>query len=171
MARCDSYAFGNCTRGACEQADFIPEGLGDGGDWAADYAAQGGVVTMIPTAGSVVSYCRGDGYSEFGHCAYVLEVYPDGTFLVKERNYVAFNVDDERRSSGVDVCGFLLAPGMTPGQTHIPGRGAPGPASLAAFPAELVNAWETARWWTDAGHNLEWTRVSGTWQAIDGIPL
>ena len=171
MARCDSYAFGNCTRGACEFAGFIPEGLGDGGDWAADYLAQGGQVTMIPTAGAVVSYCRGDGYSQYGHCAYVEEVYDDGTFLVKERNYLAFNTDDERRSTTGDVCGFLLAPGAVPGTRKRPGQGAPaGPGSLT-LPAEVVNAWEAVRWWSSQGHDYEWGRQTGTDRARWSIPF
>lgn len=128
MVRCSSYADGNCTDGACLLAPWIPEDLGDGGDWAANAPSHGLQVTMIPTAGSVVCYCRGDGYSPYGHCAYVERVNPDGTILVKEMNYVAFNQYDERVSTLSDVCGFILAPGMAPGQGGTGGQGAAGNA-------------------------------------------
>lgn len=84
---------------------------------------------MTPTPGSVVSYCRGDGYSSFGHCGLVEQVAPDGTFLVSEMNYVAFDVVDERWSNLGDVCGFLLAPGQAPGGGAGPGGGTGGSAA------------------------------------------
>lgn len=167
MARCDSYAPGNCTIGACRLADWVPDYLGDGGDWAANWQARGGALTQQPTAGAIVSYCRGDGYSVWGHVAYVEQVYDDGTFLVKEMNYLAFDTYDERRSNDGDVCGFLLGPGVTPGQRLVPARGGPPAASSFNLPGEIVNAWEGVRWWSNDGHNLEWTRISGTWSDID----
>lgn len=90
----------------------------------------GGAVTMTPTVGSAVSYCRGNGYSSFGHCGVVLQVAPDGTFLVWEMNFVAFDVDDQRWSNLGDVCGFLLPPGGSP----TPGPSGPGaPAGYDAL--------------------------------------
>ncbi len=171
MARCDSYAFGNCTAEACREAPWIPEGLGDGGDWAANWQAQGGAVTLAPTVGSVVSYCRGDGYSLYGHVAYVEEVYSDGSFLVREMNYVAFDTVDERRSTQGDVCGFLLGPGMQPGQRVPPGRGAPGGGPPLTIPGELQAAWEGVRWWSSQGHDYEWGRQGGTERLRWTIPL
>lgn len=143
MARCDSYAFGNCTMGACELAPWIPEGLGDGGDWALDYIKVGGQVTQVPTPGSVVCYCRGDGYSEFGHVAYVLQVYTDGTFLVREMNFAGFNLYDDRVSNQGDVCGFLLPPGGQPGRGSAPIGGGPGSGL-----DDVQQAWaDLASWW------------------------
>lgn len=125
MARCDSYDFGECTAGACAAASWIPDGLGNGGEWSANAPAHGIMVTDVPTVGAVVSYCPGDGYSPFGHCALVTQVYPDGTFQVYEMNYVAFDQYDSRRSTINDVCGFLLPPGVQAGA----GGGAGGPAA------------------------------------------
>jgi CHAP domain len=147
MARCDTYAFGNCTRGACELAPWLPEYLGDGGDWAMDYVRAGGMVTMTPTVGSVVCYCRGDGYSEFGHCGIVLQVYSNGTFLVREMNFSAFNTYDDRVSTMGDVCGFLLPPGVQPGQGAGVTAGGDGGDGLSA----AMVAWGNWADWLNNG--------------------
>lgn len=145
MARCDSYAYGNCTRGACELASWIPEGLGDGGDWARDWLLLGQQITQVPTPGSVVCYCRGDGYSIYGHVGYVLHAYPDGTFLVREMNFSEFNGYDERISNMGDVCGFLLAPGAQPGQGSSQ-TGGGGGSSLD----DVRQAWaDLSGWWNN----------------------
>lgn len=144
--RCDSYAFGNCTAGACALLPWLPEGLGDGGDWAADYRLQGGNVTMVPTVGAAVCYCRGDGYSEFGHCGVVEQVYSDTTFLVREMNFVAFDVYDNRVSTMQDVCGFLLPPGVAPGR----GASSPGPESGGGVD-DLRAAWQGLADWLNTG--------------------
>jgi hypothetical protein len=171
MARCESYSPGQCTAGACGLAGWIPEGLGDGGDWAADYQAQGGQVTMVPTAGAVVCYCRGGGYSEFGHVGLVLETYRDGTFLVREENFLGAFVFDDRRSGPGDVCGFLLAPGMAPGARG-PGRGQGGPpGSGLQLPGQVVSAWEAVRWWSQQGYANEQGRQAGTERGRQAIPL
>lgn len=171
MARCDSYTPQNCTAGACEKAPWIPEGLGDGGDWAQNYQAQGGQVTMIPTADAVVCYARGDGYSAFGHVAYVDEVYDDGTFLVTEENFTALGQWDDRRSTMADVAGFLLAPGAVPGARGTgSGQGSGGP-TIQGIPSQVNGAWEVVRWWTQQGHDYEWWRQQGTDRARAAIPI
>lgn len=147
MARCDSYAAGNCTRGACEENYWIPEGLHDGGDWAMNAALRGLRVTSVPTVGSVVCYCRGDGYSEFGHVGSVVEVSSDGRFRVHEENFLGFAVWDYRWSNLADVCGFILPPGGVPGQ----GAGVIAPSSSGlgyGVPNEARLAWENVRYWT-----------------------
>lgn len=152
MSRCDTYAFGNCTEGACELAGWIPEFLGDGGDWATNYAARGGQVTMVPTVGAVVCYCRGDGYSVFGHVAYVLAVYANGAFLVREMNFVAFDQFDDRVSDLHDVCGFLLPPGVQPGQGSNQTGGTGG-----ANADDFLATWSQWQSWLNqgAGHWVE----------------
>lgn len=147
MTRCDTYSFGNCTWGACEAAGWIPEGLGDAGDWAANAAARGWQVTEIPTVGAAVSYCRGDGYSQWGHCGIVLEVGGDGRFLVHEMNYSAFDAYDDRWSTLGDVCGFILAPGTSPGQPP-PGQGGPPGGVPPQIPGPLMLAYENVRAYT-----------------------
>lgn len=169
MARCDSYAFGNCTQGACEDAPWIPEGLGDGGDWAANAAARGLEVTMAPTVGSVVCYCRGDGYSVFGHVAYVVAVGGDGRFEVHEMNFVGFDEWDYRWSTMGDVCGFILAPGQQPGRgANEPVGGAPAPNP--GVPWQPVAAFEAVRSWTrDLGAEL-YGRANNVGQLADELP-
>lgn len=147
MARCDTYSYGNCTWGCCQAAGWVPEGLGDAGDWAANAAARGWAVTQTPTVGSVVSYCRGDGYSFWGHCGLVLQVGSDGRFLVHEMNYSEFAVYDDRWSTLGDVCGFILAPGTSPGQPG--GPPAPSPTGVPPqIPGALMLAWENVRAYT-----------------------
>ena len=168
MSRCDSYTAGNCTWGACEENGWIPEGLGDGGDWAVHAAARGLVVVSTPVAGSVVSYCRGGGYSAFGHCGSVLEVAQDGRFLVREMNFVALGQYDDRWSSMADVCGFILPPGATGS-----GQGGPGPEGPApgtpGVPWQAVNAWEQLRQATQQLALERTGRVIGAYQLVQGI--
>lgn len=151
MAYCDTYDPGECTRGACQLAPWVGQYWGDGGDWARRAAAAGFALTMTPTVGSVVCYGRGDGYSEFGHVAYVEDTYDDGTFLVREMNFTAWDVYDERRSTTYDVVAFILPPGVQPGASPPSGgRGGSGPqgggfdAASAAF----------SQWGDFMGHSL-----------------
>lgn len=136
MARCDSYIFGECTWGACEKAAWIPEDLGDGGDWALNAPAHGLQVTMVPTVGAVVSYGRSSAYSAWGHCGVVEDVTQDGHFLVREMNYVGFDVYDDRLSDMSDVVGFILPPGVQPGTAPGGGAGPPG-----TTPGAVVDSW------------------------------
>lgn len=154
MARCDTYAPGNCTFGACADNPWLPEGLGDGGDWAANAAGRGYTVVAQPVVGSVVSYCRGDGYSPFGHCASVVRVAPDGRFEVHEMNFVALDTWDYRWSTDQDVCGFILPPAGTQGRgAALAGPG--GAGTTWGIPAQPVAAWEAIRGWTrDTGAAL-----------------
>lgn len=158
MARCDSYTPLNCTAGACELASWVPDGLGDGGDWAANAPAFGIQVTMVPTAGAVVCYCRGDGYSQFGHVALVDQVYPDGTFLVTEENFIGLGQFDQRVSTQGDVCGFLLPPGVGPGQGG-PGTGAGGPASSSPV-WDVARAFDDLRWYLASGSAISLRHLS-----------
>lgn len=154
--RCDTYAVGNCTAGVCQDDQWIPEDLGDAGDWAANAAARGFTVTMIPTVGAVVCYGRGDGYSQFGHVGEVLQVGANGTFLVREMNFVAFDVYDNRWSDMHDVVGFILPPGVNPGQgTTGQGSAQVGGGGTFGVPEQVVGAWENVRFWThDLGGQL-----------------
>lgn len=125
MPRCDSYYLGECTWGACELAGWVPEGLGNAGDWLANAISRGMPVSDGAQLGSVVVYGRGDGYSAYGHCGVVRAIYGDGTFDVQEMNYVAWNTYDTRRSNHYDVLGFILdpnpAPPPPPPPSHTPG--------------------------------------------------
>ena len=168
MARCDTYAFGNCTYGACLDDPWLPEGLGNGGDWAAHAAARGYQVTMVPTIGAAVSYCPGFGYSQYGHCGTVVDVGQDGRFLVREMNYVAFDQYDERWSTLADVCGFILPPGVSPGQ-GAGGQGGPPAQGTPGVPWQAHAAWGQLQ---DATRNLALERtgkVIGAFQLLESI--
>jgi len=147
MSRCDTYAPGNCTAGACSENPWLPEGLGDGGDWAANAAARGFQVVADPRVGSVVSYCRGDGYSPFGHVASVVDVAPDGRFEVHEENFIGLYQWDYRWSSQADVCGFILPPPGYQGQGAGVTGGGPG-GGAGPLPLAPQAAWEGIRSWT-----------------------
>lgn len=97
---------------------------------------------MNPTAPSVVCYCPGDGYSEFGHVGTVLAVNADGTFVVREENYVAPYVWDTRTSTTYDVCGFILPPGGVPGQNVQQGQGSGSGPVAGAGRSEVENSWQ-----------------------------
>lgn len=140
MARCGSYAFGNCTYGVCQDDSWVPEDLGDGGDWAEHAAARGYQITMVPTIGAVCSYCRGNGYSQYGHVATVIDIGANGTFLVREMNFVAFDQYDDRWSSMGDVCGFILPPGVSAGQ-GVGGQGGPPAPGVPGVPWQAHTAW------------------------------
>lgn len=164
MAHCDSYIFGECTYGACLLAPWIPEGLGDAGDWATDAVAAGLNVTNIPTVSSVVSYARGDGYSSFGHCGFVLDTYSDGSFLVREMNYVAWDQYDDRVSSTYDVAGFILAPGQQPGGAP-GGRGGP-PGDT---PNDLNYEWGVIQTYLNGGIDRQFSYLDWAPTALAGI--
>lgn len=155
MARCSSYAPLNCTAGACELNPWIPEKLGDGGDWAMNAALRGFTVSSLPTVGAVVCYCRGDGYSQWGHVGTVVQVSNDGRFLVREENFLGLGLWDDRWSNQADVCGFILRPGTAPGQ----GAGVVGPlggGGVPGVPDSARLAWENVRTWTrDLGADLD----------------
>lgn len=143
MARCDSYITGECTDGACRATNWVPDYLGNAGDWARNAPAHGLQVTLQATVGAIVVYAAGDGYSSYGHCGLVETIGADGTFLVKEMNYVLWDDYDERWSSMDDVAGFILPPGVPPG------GGPPGPGGAGSGPESNVDlAWgRFAQFW------------------------
>lgn len=126
MAGQETYAPGNCTWYCAGEVWYVQGGWGDAGDWCTGAARSGLQVTGIPTVGTVVSYCRGGGYSPYGHCGVVEEVFGPDRFQVREMNYVGLYVVDHRVSNMWDVCCFILAPGQQPGEGTPPGQGAGG---------------------------------------------
>jgi LysM repeat protein len=65
---------------------------GDAGYWYANASAQGYPVGPTPKVGSIMVTWE----SWAGHVAYVEAVNPDGSWVVSEMNWVAFDVIDER---------------------------------------------------------------------------
>jgi CHAP domain len=117
VARCDSYVAGQCTRGACDLASWVPDGWQDAGHWPTAAVAAGFTITKVPTLGAIVVYAGGTtAYSNLGHVALVtsLRQQPD-IFDVKEMDYVAAFTYDERSSTMFDVDFFILPPGVAAG--------------------------------------------------------
>jgi LysM repeat protein len=80
---------------------------GDAGYWYANAAAQGYAVGSTPKVGSIMVTWE----SWAGHVAYVEAVNPDGSWMVSEMNWVAFDVIDERTIKpgqlGSKLVGFI----------------------------------------------------------------
>jgi hypothetical protein len=98
---------------------------------------------MVPTAGAVVCYGAGGGYSSLGHVAVVEAVFGLDSFEVGEMAYAAWDVVDHRASNMGDVVGFILPPGVAPGSVLAVAPG-PAPSGLdgarAAY-ARLADFW------------------------------
>ena len=80
---------------------------GDAGYWYANAAAQGYPVGATPKVGAIMVTWE----SWAGHVAYVEAVNPDGSWMVSEMNWVAFDVIDERTIKpgqlGQKLVGFI----------------------------------------------------------------
>lgn len=144
MARCDSYDLGECTWGACQQAGWVRDGWGNANQWCDRAAAQGFVLTDVPTVNAVVCFAPGGLYDPtYGHLAVVLQAPSYQRFLVVEMNYSAWNRYNHRWATRANVQAFILPLGFAPGQG---GSGIPVPdlSPLAGFGlawARLQNFW------------------------------
>lgn len=150
MARCDSYPPGECTTFACRLSSFVGDWWGDADQWIRTAKDQGFEVTITPTLHSVVVYGPGDLYSSVGHVAVVIRVYDAQHFEVEEMNYVGWNRVDSRNSNMAGVMGFILPPGVKPGE------GGSGP------PVHSGRATDEMA--------LEWASIQQLWNSdVDGI--
>lgn len=142
MAKCDSYDFGQCTWYVCSELSWVPEGLGNAADWLANGIAAGLQSANFAIRGSVVVFGAGNGYSDFGHVAIVDAVHADGSFLVREMNYSAWDTVDYRNTTYFDALGFLLPSDGLPGESDAPPptSGAPGTPALTDAWAMLQNS-------------------------------
>jgi LysM repeat protein len=77
---------------------------GDAGYWYANAAAQGYPVGSTPKVGAIMVTWE----SWAGHVAYVEAVNPDGSWVVSEMNWLAFNVIDERTIKPGQLGGKLV---------------------------------------------------------------
>jgi LysM repeat protein len=77
---------------------------GDAGYWYANAAAQGYPVGSKPKVGSIMVTWE----SWAGHVAYVEAVYPDGSWMVSEMNWLAFDVIDDRTIKPGQLGGKLV---------------------------------------------------------------
>ena len=77
---------------------------GDAGYWYANASAQGYPVGPTPKVGSIMVTWE----SWAGHVAYVESVNPDGSWVVSEMNWIAFNVINERTIKPGQLGGRLV---------------------------------------------------------------
>jgi LysM repeat protein len=77
---------------------------GDAGYWYANAAAQGYPVGSKPKVGAIMVTWE----SYAGHVAYVEAVYPDGSWMVSEMNWLAFDVIDQRTIKPGQLGGKLV---------------------------------------------------------------
>jgi LysM repeat protein len=77
---------------------------GDAGYWYANASAQGYAVGSTPKVGSIMVTWE----SWAGHVAYVEAVNPDGSWVVSEMNWVAFDVIDQRTIKPGQLGGKLV---------------------------------------------------------------
>lgn len=114
-----SYTFGNCTQFVAGTFAWVGAHWGNGCQWADSAKAQGLTVTKQPTAGAIAVYdCGLAGSNGNGHVAVVQKLNSDGSFLLNEVNWNAFNTVDTRQESlgsatGQHIIGFILPPGTT----------------------------------------------------------
>ncbi|HVS48222.1 MAG TPA: LysM peptidoglycan-binding domain-containing protein [Candidatus Dormibacteraeota bacterium] len=77
---------------------------GDAGYWYSNASAQGYPVGQTPKVGAIMVTWE----SWAGHVAYVEAVNPDGSWVVSEMNYIAFNVINERTIKPGQLGGRLV---------------------------------------------------------------
>jgi surface antigen len=79
--------------------------IGDAYQWYGNAQAMGFAVGQAPRVGAVMVTWE----SGWGHVAYVDAVYPDGSWLVSEMNFVGFAQTDQRQiyPGGVPLIGFV----------------------------------------------------------------
>jgi hypothetical protein len=163
MGRCDSYYFGECTWGVCEQAPWVGEGWGNAADWLGSAQRAGFSTTDRPTVGAVCVYGSSSAYSIYGHVGLVVAVYGDNSFRVREMNYVGWDQYDERNSSMFDVEGFILPPGVAAGS----GGGSQGGGAAGA---PQGGGFQDASWaWGELqGNSSNWSTWGGWLQVGRG---
>lgn len=82
---------------------------GDAWTWFGSAKSRGWTVGNVPRKGSIMVTWESQ---EYGHVAYVEQVYSDGSWLVSEMNYVGEGVVDQRliKRGGVPLIGFIYPP-------------------------------------------------------------
>jgi N-acetylmuramoyl-L-alanine amidase len=97
------FAFGNCTYYVYNRRP-VPWN-GDAWAWYGNAQAMGFPTGRAPRAGSIMVTWE----SGYGHVAYVESANPDGSWVVSEMNWVAFNTVDRRliQPGGVPLIGFI----------------------------------------------------------------
>ncbi len=104
--RIDDYPWGQCTWYVASLRDVYWSG--NAWEWAYTARAAGRPEGMRPRVGSMVVFGPGNGYSEFGHVAYVVGVQGSTSFTVDEANMLGLGVVDQRHITSLhDVEAFI----------------------------------------------------------------
>ena len=103
VAAGNRFAFGNCTYYVYNRRQIPWQG--DAWAWYGNAQALGFPTGRTPRPGSIMVTWE----SGYGHVAYVESVNPDGSWVVAEMNWVAFNTVDRRliQPGGVPLIGFI----------------------------------------------------------------
>jgi surface antigen len=103
VAAGNRFAFGNCTYYVYNRRQVPWQG--DAWAWYGNAQAMGFPTGPAPRPGSIMVTWE----SGYGHVAYVESVNQDGSWLVSEINWFAFNTVDRRsiRPGGVPLIGFI----------------------------------------------------------------
>lgn len=105
-SRFDSYPWGQCTWYVASLRTVT--WAGDAWMWAGNAARQGYSEGMLPEVGAIVVWGPGNGYSGYGHVAYVAQVKSPTDFVVNEANYLGLGVVDSREVTTLrDVEAFI----------------------------------------------------------------
>jgi surface antigen len=104
--RFDDYPWGQCTWYVASLRNVYWSG--NAWEWAYTARAAGRPEGMTPRVGSMVVFGPGNGYSQFGHVAYVVAVQGSGSFTVDEANMLGLGVVDQRHIGSLyDVEAFI----------------------------------------------------------------
>lgn len=164
MARCDSYDYGECTRGACQEEPWVPDGLGNANQWLARARALGYLISDVPTIDAIAVFNDARLYDPtYGHVAAVRAVYSYTDFAVREMNYTAFNRFDARDANRTGLLGFIIPPGVA--------VGSPGPQPGVVLPADqqLSAAWASVQGFWNDEIRARWAELAAWKAAGDGI--
>jgi surface antigen len=102
----DYFPWGQCTWYVASLRDVTWNG--NAWEWAATARAAGRPEGMRPRVGSIVVFGAGNGYSGFGHVAYVVSVQSSHSFTVDEGNFLGLGVVDQRHIGSLnDVEAFI----------------------------------------------------------------
>jgi surface antigen len=102
----DYFPWGQCTWYVASLRNVTWNGNAD--QWAATARAAGRPEGMTPRVGAIVVFGGGNGYSGFGHVAYVVSVQGSHSFTVDEGNFLGLGIVDQRHIGSLhDVEAFV----------------------------------------------------------------
>lgn len=140
----NTYAAGNCTWWAKNQAGWWPNGAGNAAEWWPFAQQHGFGTSSTPQVGALAVWGPGvDPPFGFGHVGIVTGARPDGSFTVSEMNWQGLGkVDSRNVGDRSNLLGFILPPGSSPSGSA--GSPAGDTFGLAAATGQLVSAGQVA---------------------------